>query len=361
MTDLADADPQLRKRLHDAWLLELRMEWRSANDVHLDGALQPPALTIATDASIQLGLWERAPRLIRISEAHIWRDPWHTVVDTLRHEMAHQYVDEVLHARDQTAHGPAFAATCRRLHVSPRATGNRPTGARCVADKVLQKVRKLLALAGSSNVHEAERAMAAANRLLLEYNLELTGSATLPEYGHRIIGRSAAALPVEWKLVAALLTEFFFVECIWVTVYNAHRLRHERQLELVGSDANLDLAHYVHDYLHTACERLWHGARAELASGSRYQRSEYLAGVLTGFRDKLRAERSAAASHGLVWRGDPGVERHLRARHPHVRSLYGGGVRRGEAHAAGVEAGRELTIHRGLHETGARGRLLGKG
>jgi hypothetical protein len=347
--------PALRK----AWLDRLREVWRRVNHEKLADRLRPPVFTIDVGPDRRLGRWEVATRTLGISEAHIWQHPWLEVVDTLKHEMAHQVASELLGAKGETAHGASFAQACRMVGVDAAATGAPKTEGGDASDRILAKVRKLMALAASPNAHEAEAAMAAAHALLLKYNLDLP-TTTNPDYGARRLGESAAALPLEWKLVASILGEFFFVECIWLSVYNPRLDRDERLLEVMGSHTNLEMAAYAHDFLHHACEQLWrqHAHRLRL-SGAR-ERREFVAGVLMGFRDKLRGERQQAAGRGLVWLGDPGLKRWFRERHPSVRSMSGGGVRRGAAHEAGVAAGQDLRLHRGIQQQGAGGKLLGR-
>ena len=345
------------EQLHRAWLQKLRSEWQELNRTRLGGRLKAPLLTIDR-GEVRFGRWESGGRILGISEQHIWNQPWDEVQDTLKHEMAHQYAAEVLGATEEMPHGPAFAQACQLLGVSARATHTASQEAHSDADRMLAKVRKLLALAASPNAHEAETAMAAANTLLLKYNLELGNVPEAHGYAWKRVGQGAAALSLEHKLVGSILSSYFFVECIWVSTYNARRDRMERTLELVGTQTNLELAAYAHDFLHGACEGLWHAARRELRDGSRQRRREFLAGVLMGFSDKLKQDRSAHAARGLIWLGDPDLKRFYRERHPSTRSLGGAGVRPGSAHSAGLEAGRSLRIHRGVHQHGSGGGLL---
>ena len=347
------------EQLHRAWLQKLRTEWQTVNKERFSSLLKPPVLCIDR-GEVRFGRWEQLGRVLGISEQHIWNQPWDEVLDTLKHEMAHQYASEVLGAVEEVPHGPAFVQACRLAGVSPRATHAASTQENSEADRMLAKVRKLLALASSPNAHEAEVAMAAANTLLLKYNLELGNAPETRGYGFRRVGRGAAALPVEWKLIASILSSYFFVECIWVSAYNARRNRMERVLELIGAETNLELAAYAHDFLHGACDALWHTASRELGDGGRQRRREFLAGVLMGFSQKLKQERTAHAARGLVWLGDPDLKRYYRERHPRTRSLNGGGVRHGKAHEAGLEAGKSLRIHRGVQEHGKGGGLLGR-
>ena len=54
--------------------------------------------------------------------------------------------------------------------------------------KVGDRIARLLALAESPNVHEAEAAMAAAQRLLLKYNIELRDARVAQGYVWRHLG-----------------------------------------------------------------------------------------------------------------------------------------------------------------------------
>lgn len=337
----------MKAALRETWLRRLSWEWQQVNSGCLDGQLRPPVLTIDTGTSQRLGHWEPQGRIIGIAEHHIWQHPWEEVVATLRHEVAHQVVDE-LFGGDARPHGERFQHACRMIGVAPAASGAPSTVDRSEADKVLSRVRKLLALAGSGNQHEAASAMATANTLLLRYNLELPAGGGRPQYGTRRVGDSAASLSLQRKLVAAILSEFFFVECIWVHTFNARRGREERILELLGSPANLDMGEYVYAFLHAAVARLWHQRRGELADGRRTRKREFAAGVLSGLRDRLRSERRANEARGLVWVGDADLDRFLREEHPRIGKLAGAGVRRSAAHDAGRQHGKALTIHRPL-------------
>lgn len=351
--------PTPEEQLHRAWLDELLHAWHGFNKRHLGGVLRPPVLHIDR-AATRLGHWQRETRILSLSHEHLLRHGWDDVLDTLKHEMAHQYVDEVL-GGDERPHGPRFAGACAMLEIRADASG---TPAAAAGDdpaaKILRRIQKLLALATSANRNEAEAAMAAANTLLLRYNLELPKDGPRPGYEARRLGDSAAAIPLDWKLVSAILGEFFFVECIWVTTYNAPLDRHERRLEVMGSPENLEMAAYVHDFLHAAARRLWDEARKglSLAPG---KRREFIAGVLMGFRDKLRSERDQNEQQGLVWLGDVDLERYVHRRHPSVRSMGGGAVRHGRAHAAGRAAGEGLTLHRPIHDQASRGLALPPG
>jgi hypothetical protein len=330
-----------------AWLERLRVEWHNINNDRLGGVMLAPVLQFHESTS-KLGSWHTETRTISISLEHFLSAAWGEVVDTLLHEMAHQFAHEVLVAGHERSHGEAFRYAAERLGVSPSASG-RPEPDQ---ERKLERIRKLLALAESSNEHEAAAAMATANTLLLRYNLELPSRGAPVGYVNRRIGQPSAAVSLEAKLISTILSQYFFVECIWVSSYAPLRLRDERQLEIMGTESNVEMAHYVHDFLHREVDWLWRQHQAHLTRPSRTARREFCVGVLTGFRAKLQAERTSSAEQGLVWLGDPGLEGHRSARYPRLRSFGSStGVRETEAMQRGREVGAELVLRRGVAGT----------
>ncbi len=77
-----------------------------------------------SESSSTLGAWTTMPPGISLSVALLTRYSWVTLVEVLKHEMAHQFVCEVLGKSDETAHGPAFAKVCAERGIDARAAGN---------------------------------------------------------------------------------------------------------------------------------------------------------------------------------------------------------------------------------------------
>ena len=134
--------------------------------------MRPPGIDIRC-LERQLGRWDRTSRQIGLSEHLLLHHRWGVVLEVLKHEMVHQYVHEVLGRTDEPPHGPSFRAECTRRGLDSRASGlpivesDDP-----LRDKILGRVQRLLALASSDNIHEAQSAMKAAQRLMLRHNIE---------------------------------------------------------------------------------------------------------------------------------------------------------------------------------------------
>jgi hypothetical protein len=133
-------------------------------------------------------------------------------------------------------------------------------------------------------------------------------------------------------------------------------------LEICGTPANLEMAAYVHAFLHHTAEQLWNEHKRTQGVKGNKDRRTYQAGVMLGFLEKLNAERKVSVEQGLVWVRDADLDGYYRTRHPHVQHLRHTGNQRTAAHAHGREAGRKIVLHRPMQgATGNRGMLLPPG
>lgn len=355
--------PRLSAALEAALLYELREQYRLLALGHFKGALKLPQLELVPSRA-RLGRWVEATRTIELSRSLVLSKPWGVVVEVLKHEMAHQYVCEVLGRRGESAHGPTFRAVCDRLGIDGAATGmpDAPPPERSEEQRRIgDRIARLLALAESPNVHEAEAAMAAAQRLLLKHNIELRDARAAQGYVWRHLGTPTGRTTEAERVLSLLLGKHFFVEAIWIPVYRAREGKRGSVLEICGSIENVEIAEYVHGYLVATAERLWREHKVKLGIRGDRDRRTFLAGVMTGMSDKLARESKKSEEAGLVWIADGDLAKYFRKRHPHVRHVRYAGQRRSEAYAHGREAGSKIVIHKGMRDgpsDGARERPL---
>jgi predicted SprT family Zn-dependent metalloprotease len=328
-------------------LRELTRDYASINWAYFRNRLQPTPLSLSDDRS-RLGCFVPEPRRIELSRDLIAKQSWGAVVEVLKHEMAHQFVYEVLGHHDEPSHGPSFQRVCEQLGIDPHASGI-PTDAP-LRTPILERIKKLLALASSPNEHEAETAMRMAHRLMLQHNLSHVSAepAVGSAYGFRHLGRYSGRVWESDRLLAGLLGEFFFVQPIWVSVFRVADDKRVSVLEVTGRPDNLDMAEYVHGFLQHASESLWREHKRLQGIRSDVDRRAFLAGVMRGFADKLRAERKVQEASGLVWVGDPVANQYFRRRHPRVRTTSFGTSVGTDAGKHGRAAGRELVLNRPL-------------
>ena len=356
---------ELSADLAAAALRALTDDWRNLNYALFQDRMRPPAMRLA-DATSFLGRWVRGERVIEVSRRFLLDHPWGVVTEVLKHEMAHQFVDEVIGARDETAHGPVFQRVCADRGIDGGATGvPEARGSTDAATaSALDKIAKLLALAGSPNEHEAQAAMNTAQKLMLKYNLDAVRAKAARGYIHKHLGEPTGRVEEASRFLAAILSEHFFVQCIWVNVWRVREGRGASVLEVLGTPENVSMAEYVHSFLdHTADARWTLHKRLNRLSGDRDRRA-YRTGVMMGFLEKLRAERKGQQETGLVWAGDPALDEYYQRRYPRVRTISRAAATRTSAHAEGREAGKSLVLHKGVDGSkGSRGGggLLGPG
>lgn len=348
----------LSVELQAALVRELRRTYEKVNERRFAGKLKP-AVLVLVDTERRVGQWLKNTRRLELSRTLVLEKPWLEVIGVLEHEMAHQYVDEVLGALHEPAHGPTFQRVCAERGIDARATGELVPSTDEVDSedaRALDKIRKLLALAGSDNQNEAEIAMRRAHELMLRHNIaQATAHAGLPStFEVKQLGKpQRRANGVEIDIVG-LLTEFFFVEVIRVPVYVPEEATWGDVYEVIGTHSNVEMAAHVFAFLTATAERLWQENRGDRRVKSGRDKRAYQSGVVRGFREKLLAERNQLAGTGLIWVGDGKLDAFFRARYPRVMKRRRM-IRLGAAHAAGREAGRKVVLHKPVSSTGSRG------
>jgi hypothetical protein len=354
--------------LDAALLRELANTWAELSRTHFRGALRPPALELV-DTSMRLGAWHRATRTISLSRTLVYGHPWGTVREVFKHELAHQYVDEAMGIHDETAHGPAFTEVCRARGIDASAAGLPAAGADGSPapgpTPIVRRIMKLLALASSANVHEAQAATNEARRLMLLHNIDAAPTVAADGFSFRHVGETKARSDASARILAGLLGQHFFVSVIWVPSYVASAARRGYVLELCGTAANLDVAVYVHGFLTDTAERLWRAHKVEHGIRSDVERRRFLSGVMTGVGEKLAAgEREGRGERlrtDLVRRADAARDAYLRTRYPRVSTRAGSSLTRTAAYERGREAGRNIDLRRPVSSTAAPQRLLRPG
>src|SRR3954470_19458300 len=182
-----DATQPLRIELEQAAIRAIHRAFEHLNGSLFRFKLRAPAFELV-DSAERLGRWVPAHRTLELSPDLLVKHGWGVLEEVLKHEMAHQYVDEVLRVRDEPAHGPIFQRTCAERGIDARAAGAPDAPGDAANNPVLERIAKLLALAESPNEHEAQGAMSAAQRLMLKHNIEAAVSGGVTSYCFRHLG-----------------------------------------------------------------------------------------------------------------------------------------------------------------------------
>jgi hypothetical protein len=358
--------PRLSLALENALLRALAEAWDQINFAHFRSQLRRPALTLH-EGQRKLGLWNGPRRTLSLGRELVLQHPWATVIEVLKHEMAHQFVEEVMGLTDQPAHGPAFESICRQRGFDAAASGlpTAPSGSPSTGDPadvqtVLRRIGRLLALADSPNLNESESAMREAQRLMLRHNLAATAATERRGFGFRQLGSPRGRIEAAEQILGGILGDHFFVQVIWVMAYAPLEGRKGRVLEICGTAANLEVASWVHDYLLETAERLWREHKLAARLPGDRERRRFRLGVMMGFHEKLGRSADDHRREGLVWTGDPALRDYLRARHPRQSTGRSIGFDPGGVFVHGRRAGRDIVLRRPIHGHESRGRLLGR-
>jgi len=365
------------------WLHQLQSEFKQICGWYRV-PLAVPAFRIY-DSTATLGLWSPETRTISISSNLINEHSWDAVINVLKHEMAHQYVHEHMNRGMELSHGPSFKEACEKLGVLfpfNTATGNTPKVFSAEThhardseyERKVNKVRKMLSLAGSGNRHEAAAAMSKANSFIRKYNLERLDSIAKSRYNYEIINTGKKRLHIIERKIASLLMDFFYVDIVYSELFDPARLGSFKTIEMLGTQENVAFARHVYEFLHHRGNLHWQNYRKKANAPGRFRKT-YILGLLQGFREKLENEEQKeslpvklSAGHsphktisGLVVAEDPGLAQFTARRFPRLRKVQyrSSGIYCTNTYSAGKAEGRKITIHKTVrHEDGNCGRLL---
>jgi len=353
-------------------------------------AMKPAAIAIF-DSSTHWGRWDPLTRTISLSRKLVQNHPWSQVLGILRHEMAHQWVDETPgKAQGELPHGERFKKACREVgvpqefsgasaHLLENALDWRQEKRDESSEKLLDKVRKLLSLATSSNEHEALLAMNKVRELYAKYNLEQVEEDARFQFAHIVISHGKKRIEAHQEKIVGILVGHFFVRVLMLYQFDAKSGERHRAIEIVGTRENALMAEYVYHFLLQQTD-YWVREAVKLRQSpiSRPERKSFRLGLLEGFADRLRRserdeapapkERAAvgATELSLVGRAlatlkkDPRLDNYLSDVYPRLRTRgISHDIYDSSAFCAGLELGKKITLNKAVTTNeGNRGRQL---
>ncbi len=270
--------------------------------------------------------------------------------DLIRHELAHYfcYIDYGL---TEHAHGEEFKAVCDRFNFPPQVkvatvdlgTTNEQIQGDLKSEKIIERIKKLLSLAASSNTHEAELATLKANQLLLKHNLSYLDSSEGEEIVIKKVfeqNRRDGKMSCLYQILGTFMVRPVFN-------YGKGKV----YIEVAGEKHNVSMAQYICDFLSHELDRLWEaakGANPQLR-GIKHKNS-FFSGLGEGYKSKIKSsinQFSNEEQKALVV-----IEKKLDER---VNQIYrrlsqtsSASNTHSASHHLGKEAGRKLVIHRGV-------------
>ena len=361
----------LHQELERCILHGLAMEWETALSVLHSSyrcRMHKPLFRLKALKN-RLGYWSDERREICLSTDLAFHHPWDAVREVLIHEMAHQFADEVLGARDAPAHGPQFLKACRLLRANPKASGSYPPLHERMKrhgdngnDHILLRIQKLLALAESKNRHEADLAMTKAHELITKYNINLLSDHENRHFVSVFLGKPALRHFREDYGLAGLLQDFYFVFGLWVSAYVMEKEKMGRVMEITGTGQNVQMAAYVYDFVRQFINSRWLEYNRKRGL-NRYRKTDFAVGVIEGFRSKIeeknRKKSNPSSCRCLVKVEDPLLAAYTDHKYPHTRSFRPKVSTQDRAVVKdGRRLGQRLVISKGITERGTTQRPL---
>ncbi len=368
-------DAAIREQLERRILHGLPHEWKQALGYASPSqrkAMEMPMFSIR-DFKNRLGYWSPRRKEIALGRNLVMNHSWYAVLDVLRHEMAHQFAHQVFGAFGELPHGPAFQEACRILRADPEASGSYPPLDEKILekhaseqDKILSRVKKLMALAQSKNRHEAEAAMSKAHELIAKYNVEIIEKNEQRRFVSLFVGKPALRQSRDVSDLGGLLMDYYFVKCIWIPCWVVEKEKMGRVLEITGTVQNVKIAAYVFDVVRTYIDSQWEKYNKDKGLNF-HRKTDYAEGVIGGFREKLRMQKSseppsvksALSARALTKYKDPQLDRYFSYRYPSTRKRSHSQTNLDrEVMNDGWKTGKKLIISRGIEESGESGKFL---
>jgi len=362
---------RIQEELERRILHGLACEWQGArwnlSSSHREKLRQP--LFSIREMNSRWGYWANPKNEICLSRKLILNHSWDAVREILLHEMAHQLAGQVLDASNEPPHGTKFKRACFLLRANPKASGNyRPLDelilhdSTAPEDKIMLRIKKLMALAQSRNQHEAEAAMAKAYQFIAKYNVDLLSRAENRHFVSVFAGRPALRHFREDYRLAGLLQDFYFVYGIWVPAYVMAKGKMGRVLEISGTVQNIRIARYVYDFVKHFIDSRWQ-AYNQNKGLNRYRKTDFATGIIEGFCSKLQLQtekkKESKSELALIPIRDHLLQEHIDYKYPHTVSVRGKTLRK-DKHVLqdGIRVGQELVIFKGITAKGTSRKLL---
>lgn len=261
----------------------------------------------------------------------------------IRHELAH-YLVFIKYGNDLLPHGKEFRDFCRSLnwneevYLATTCLDDGINEQNCGESDVLRKIKKLMALATSSNVFEAEQAMMKSQQLMQKHNIE-----TIQEADEVYLKRILKQKKKNAKMRAmAVILETFFVNTIFS----------KRDgficLEIIGNATNVSIAEYVAHFLENEFETQWKLAKKGHCLSGQVAKNSFILGIAKGYCSKVQALKRESHEEKALMVIEKQLQEAVSLVYPRLRSTVSSTRYCSHAASLGHKVGRSMSINPGL-------------
>ncbi len=338
--------------------MNLKME---RSRIFYKGILYPLNIVVFEDNS-RLGYFDSRSYELGLSKKLMYLAKNEVLKNILRHELAH-FMCYLIYG-PKVLHGEEFHNVCRNFgwgsevfaaYANIDFENNRVQDENEQTEKLLSRLKKLLALASSDNLHERELATLKANQLLLEHNLDLSKTSSSTEevvYVKRVL--EASRKSAKHVAIYEILKTFFVSP-----VFN-----HGRgifYLEVIGDKTSVELADYVAHFLDIELEVIWKQTQKENPNlKGKSSKNSFFNGVAKGYVEKIEKQKKTLATGMDLVAIEKNIQKNLRIVYPRIgHSSLTAGLHNEDAHNAGRVKGSNLSIKPGISSSGSQKLLIG--
>jgi predicted SprT family Zn-dependent metalloprotease len=279
--------------------------------------------------------------------------------NVIRHELAH-YITFINYGETTQPHAAEFKSFCQTMgwgeevYKAAICLESGQNTSDLEESSIFRKVKKLMALATSSNEHEAQQAMIKSQQLLLQYNMESTyieGEEDEKIFLKRIMKQKKKN--AKMHSIATIL-ETFFVSI----VYN--RVEDFIHLDVLGSAVNIEIVEYVASVLDVELDKLWSQAQQSANLRGTSAKNSFFLGLAKGYCNKIHALKREHTND--VTRALMVIEKKLtNARamvYPRLSSTRSSVNYCPEASALGEQMGKQLKINPAINRSSNKSEAL---
>lgn len=307
-----------------------------------------------------LGNFDPIGLRIGLHKQLFYRAKTEVIKNVLRHELAH-YFCHITYGGSVQNHGKEYREICRSFGwgnevYSASASieiANQLSGSDPIFENLSKKIKKLLALAQSSNPHESQLATSKANQLLLKYGLEKVQEPS---------GEEKTYLKTVLKMKKAT-SKYGAIYEILKTFYVAPIFNYYNDgvaLEVVGEYGHVEMANYVASYLNNEIDRSWEHAKKENPDLRGVSKKDaFMRGMTKGYLEKIeQAKQDIVSKHDLIILSK-NLDKHIKRAFPRL-STRTTKTKRDDPRAQklGQKAGKDLNIHKPVSNSSNSIKLL---
>ena len=209
-------------------------------------------------------------------------------------------------------------------------------------ESIVEKIKKLLALATSPVPAEAEAAMAKAQELMIRYNISVADTHTKELSGYTKEDLRYDFM-IDTRFICDILQRFFFVEII--------RHPYNKTYSILGKKENVEVALYLRHHIAHQFLACWHNYKKVNKVRGVHGKKDYYIGLHRGLSAKLEAERTKLSTEqGLIVVADPKVKEFVASIYNKIKYTKAKQERiaNGEAYHAGRADGEKIQLRAGL-------------